>query len=53
MPSREIRNGDTVLVLKGGQWVRGVAQAVYRDRYGVTGVVVDGVKYEVAKFKKR
>lgn len=42
-----------MLVLKNGKWVRGLVQEAYRDRYGVIAVRVDGVRYEVARFKKR
>jgi hypothetical protein len=53
MPAREIKEGDTILVLTDNGWTRAVVQVVYRDRYGPTAVMCGGKRYEVAQFKKR
>jgi hypothetical protein len=53
MAAREIKEGDTVLIMTSDGWKTGVAQVVYRDKHGPIGVVVDGKRYSVGDFKKR
>ena len=53
MPAREIREGDTVLILADDGWKRGRVQVVYRDKHGPIAVVVNGKRYGVGKFSKR
>lgn len=53
MPARDIKDGDTVLILTEDGWKRGKAQVVYRDKHGPIAVMVDGKRYGVGKFSKR
>lgn len=49
---KEIKEGQTVLILTEDGWRSGKVQVVYRDRHGPIGVMVDGKRYGVSQFKK-